>query len=70
LRLIHGFPGDNPVGIVLHFDNIMASVGELAQDKYQDFADAKEIKEVIDWYNSITKESCRYHDRFWYNENS
>jgi hypothetical protein len=63
LYLVHGFPGDNPVGIVVDINKkILTSVGELAQNKYT----THHAKEISAWYESITMNACDYKDDFWY----
>lgn len=68
LLLIHCFPSANPVGIIVDpdTDRILASVGELAQDKYQSDAHKNPALDIINWYIEETKECCSYQGDWWY----
>lgn len=56
---VHGFPGDNPVGIIRSQDGKeYYMVGELAQF---------ESNSVFEkWYNEKTNNCTNYKDSFWY----
>lgn len=65
-RLIHGFPGDNPIGIIVdENNNIIDTCGELSMEHYD--GDEKS-KSIIAWYEIITKDGTDYFSDFWYIE--
>jgi len=58
-RVLHGFPGDNPYGVILNGENIgMCVVGETIDQDAPKFLHEKlskqiknDVKEIFDWYN-------------------
>lgn len=58
--LLHGFPGDSPVGCILLDDSTFVEIGE----NYTNYNNDLSI--INNWYNDITKEYCDYSDIFWY----
>lgn len=72
LILIHGFPGDNSVGVIVDKNfKIKNSVGQCASQKYTYYINAIEdddVSDIIDWYDEITDCSMTYEDLFWYPE--
>lgn len=63
-RLIHGFPGDNPIGVIVdENDNIVDTCGELSMEHYEgnDMSHS-----MIEWYEEITENGTNYFSDFWY----
>lgn len=61
--LLHGFPGDNPVGFVFYTTAYIAELGEnTCIYNTQWHQDAEKIRK---WYDEITEDCCNYEDEMW-----
>lgn len=57
--LYHGFPGENPVGILVDSNRILvAHVGELGDSKM--FVETEAARALFEWYNTMTNDLCEY----------
>ncbi len=54
--MIHGFPGDNPIGVIFN-DTEKHIVGEGLDEK---------VNEVKNWYRTASNNSSDFQQRFWY----
>lgn len=80
IQMIHGFPGDNPFGIlvrgcelVLEFGEPFAIMGEYAfegNDAVGEFHSDKEdtMSQIMEWYMAVTGNMCNYGHDFWYSK--
>lgn len=61
--LLHGFPGDNPIGFVFYTNIHIAELGEhtcIYNTQWR--TDAEKIRI---WYEEITEDACNYEDEMW-----
>ena len=60
-KFYHGFPGDNPVGVLVSMDEIIATVGEGGSEVLLvESIEAVKAKEFVLWYDQVTEEACHY----------
>ena len=60
-QIIHGFPGDTPIGMVFN-DEVEFLVGAALG------SNDVENDEIEDWYTTKTKEQTKYLEPFWYSK--
>ena len=63
--LLHGFPGDAPIGCILCETNDDKYIG-LTNDIEGFTSNNNDHIAINIWYNGITEEYCSYEDDFWY----
>ena len=78
--MLHGFPVDNPLGLlvrghdfVLEFGEPFAIMDEYAfegSDAVSEFHSSKEdaTTRIMEWYMAITGNMCDYDHEFWYSK--
>lgn len=57
---LHGFPGDNPIGLLLTNDKseLLATCGEGGRNPIN--KSNKDVFVFLDWYDNITNNACNY----------
>jgi hypothetical protein len=58
-HLIHGFPGDEPVGFILLSNGSYESINNSQSTNLH-------IELIVKWYKMITNDECDYDNDFWY----
>ena len=63
--LLHGFPGDTPIGCILCETCDEKFIG--LTEHIENFkSDNKDHVAIYTWYNTTTDDFCSYEDEFWY----
>ena len=80
IQMLHGFPGDNPFGLLVRGRELVLEFGEpfaimdeyafVGNDVVSEFHSKKEdmVARIMEWYMAITGNMCNYGHEFWYSK--
>lgn len=67
VTLLHGFPGDNPVGLLFCvIDSVPVFIAMLGEhSNIYETKNSNIAKTIHEWYLDVTEDSCNYENEIW-----